>query len=95
MMAELERVICVECGEDFWREDDQAWRVRCVPCWLASKRSRPTKIDQSQAFHDLRAELGSNIKALLQLTHPDKHAGSRTATEVTQWLLSLRQRLGL
>ena len=28
--------------------------------------------------------------ALIALAHPDKHNGSRLATETTQWLLSLR-----
>lgn len=30
------------------------------------------------------------LKRLIQLCHPDKHDGSKTATEVTQFLLSLR-----
>jgi hypothetical protein len=32
----------------------------------------------------------NRIMALIALTHPDKHNGSRLATETTQWLLSLR-----
>ena len=30
------------------------------------------------------------LMALIALAHPDKHSGSRLATETTQWLLSLR-----
>jgi hypothetical protein len=30
------------------------------------------------------------LMALISLAHPDKHSGSRLATETTQWLLSLR-----
>ena len=36
------------------------------------------------------------LKALIGLAHPDRHNGSRVATEITQWLLaqrSLRPRL--
>jgi len=30
------------------------------------------------------------LRALIRLCHPDHHGGSRLATEVTQWLLELR-----
>ena len=30
------------------------------------------------------------LKKLLHLAHPDKHGGSKIATEATQWLLSMR-----
>lgn len=95
MMTERERVICADCGDDFWRDGGQQWRIRCVPCWLALKGKRPVKIDQAEAFNDLRAEIGSNIKPLLQLVHPDRNNNSETSTRLTQWLLSLRDRLGL
>lgn len=32
------------------------------------------------------------IKQLLLLCHPDKHGNSKAATEVTQWLLSVRRK---
>lgn len=31
------------------------------------------------------------LKKLLHLAHPDKHSGSKIATEATQWLLSQRE----
>lgn len=95
MMAERERIACAECGADFWRDEDQDWRVRCVPCWKRSKKERLAKIDQSEAFNDLKAELGSNIKALIALCHPDRQSNSEQANRITAWLLSLRDRLGL
>jgi len=33
----------------------------------------------------------ARIRQLLQLVHPDKHAGSALAGEITAWLLSLRK----
>lgn len=33
----------------------------------------------------------ARIRQILQLVHPDKHAGSALAGEVTAWLLSLRK----
>jgi hypothetical protein len=37
-----------------------------------------------------RAIPSERLMALITLAHPDKHNGSRLATETTQWLLSLR-----
>ncbi len=31
------------------------------------------------------------LRQLIQLCHPDKHNGSATANEVTQWLLTLKK----
>lgn len=32
----------------------------------------------------------SRVRQLIQLCHPDRHGGSPTSVEVTQWLLGLR-----
>ena len=32
------------------------------------------------------------IEQLIRLCHPDKHDGNSVATEVTQWLLSMRRK---
>jgi hypothetical protein len=32
----------------------------------------------------------SQLKDLIRLCHPDKHQGNKKATEITQWLISLR-----
>lgn len=32
----------------------------------------------------------ARVRQLLQLCHPDKHGGSKTATEITQWLLAIK-----
>jgi hypothetical protein len=34
----------------------------------------------------------AQVKALIHLCHPDKHGGSEKATEVTKWLLALRDK---
>ena len=33
------------------------------------------------------------LPLLIRLSHPDRHEGSRTSTEVTQWLLQLKREL--
>lgn len=36
---------CIDCGEEFWREDDERWKVRCYPCWREHK-DRERRSDQ-------------------------------------------------
>ncbi|EFQ42676.1 hypothetical protein PA39016_004010084 [Pseudomonas aeruginosa 39016] len=43
--------------------------------------------NEAKAMQKLHPEL---VKRLILLCHPDKHGGSQTATEVTQWLLTQR-----
>ena len=85
---------CVDCGRRFWRDPDEDWKVRCFECWLAMKAR--TGGDAHRASSDNAstvAELAENLPALIVLCHPDKHAGSAASTRVTQWLLTLRQRI--
>jgi hypothetical protein len=97
MSKPLERAVCIDCGGGFWREPEQsAWRFRCVPCWLARRADladRPPT-DHARAFNDLRAEIGTNFRALVQLIHPDRHGNS--ATDAPHAMVEfLRERLGL
>lgn len=41
----------------------------------------------------LDREIKENLRALIQLCHPDKHNGSQGATQITQWLLTVKRRL--
>ncbi|MEO6269838.1 MAG: hypothetical protein ABIP08_06005 [Lautropia sp.] len=88
------------------READEAWKTRCLSCWKRSKAPKPrddrdlwyrrgfeaglaeTAALQEAAPGRLDAAL---IRQLLQLTHPDKHGGSKLATKVTARLLDLRK----
>ena len=88
MMAERERVICTECGADFWRDDSPRWRIRCLSCRKRSKNERPAPVTDYNAYSDPRAEIGSDFKPLL--CHPDRHGNSEEANRVTAWLLKLR-----
>jgi len=38
--------ICTDCGSRFYRQPDETWKRRCLPCWKASKATaRPTDLD--------------------------------------------------
>ncbi len=69
----------------------KAFYNRCFPCWMTAQGA---VVKASTASTDwLRAELGEHFGALIQLTHPDRHANSDLATGTTQWLLALRSKL--
>jgi hypothetical protein len=83
---------CPRCGRE-----KKAFFALCWRCKTA---------DEMRAAHEMgfasglaagikkggQAQLdATRLRQLLQLCHPDKHNGSRTAVEVTQWLLSQRK----
>jgi hypothetical protein len=34
---------CNQCGDDFWREDDEWWKKLCFDCWKESKSTDDPK----------------------------------------------------
>lgn len=52
-------------------------------------RAKAKQLMQAAASGDLTQE---RITQLIRLCHPDKHGNSRAATDVTQWLLSMRRK---
>jgi len=113
---------CCDCGEDFWRGDDETWKVRCLDCWKADKAAKESARHEDRAANksthanhtnekalleaywrgwNAHRELAESepsptfdktrIRELLQLCHPDKHAGSALAAKVTQWLNEIKR----
>jgi hypothetical protein len=80
------RARCLDCGEVFQREADEGWKKRCFSCWLKTKSAAP---DPDPCCWEFR----ENLRELIVLAHPDKHGGSALSTRMTQWLLSVRQRV--
>lgn len=92
--------VCEDCGKTFERRPSEAWKRLCTPCWKAGV----TRDAEDRAWH-AGYEAGkrsavpaegldkSRLRALLQLCHPDKHAGSDLATATTAWLLTIKARL--
>ena len=101
---------CKQCGDTFWREDNETWKRLCLGCWLERKRQEDGReAELQQEIEQLRASLASArraaasagpsldrrfLKRIVSLTHPDKHGGSEAATEVTQQLLAIMNRQG-
>lgn len=83
---------CIDCNRPFYRDDGEAWKVRCFACWLATKKA-PEASTRRHEPDPIRDELAENLPALLMLAHPDKHNGSALANRVTAWLLDVRRRL--
>lgn len=116
---------CTDCGGDFWRDDGEPWKVRCLDCWKAHKaakenarqdraanesKHRDHNLDdrEREAWYRRGYEAGhaaaiaisegppspidkGRLRELLQLCHPDKHAGSALAAKVTQWLNEIKR----
>lgn len=38
---------CTACGDAFWREDSETWKVRCYSCWKARRWQQATSADRS------------------------------------------------
>lgn len=98
-MTERVEVPCADCREPFYRDADKPWRIRCYVCWADWQSTKERQVLDSatagQQLADLRAELGSNLRGLVQLCHPDRHGDSELATRTTTWLNGLKTRLGL
>lgn len=82
---------CIDCGREFHRDEDEGWKLRCLPCWIATRPAHGTA--PTPAPDPIREEIAGELRALLMLCHPDKHANSALANRVTKWLLELRDRL--
>ena len=99
---------CKQCGDTFWRDEGEEWKRLCLDCWLEKKRKEDGReAELQQEIEQLRVSLANArreaasarplldrrfIKRIISLTHPDKHGGSETATEITQQLLAIMQR---
>lgn len=91
---------CRICGADAGPEK---WRTLCRSCFKEMKRREEEATVRE--IDNLRAEIGrlnvltakqttipaARLRQLIQLCHPDKHNGSATSNEVTQWLLEMRK----
>ena len=82
---------CHDCGERFQRDADEDWKRLCLRCWIATQPPRRPR--SAPKADPIRDELHEHLRPLLMLCHPDKHAGSAIATNITQWLLSVRERI--
>lgn len=40
---------CIDCGDAFWREDDEDWKRRCLSCWKASKAAKENARHEDRA----------------------------------------------
>ncbi|MBK6278762.1 MAG: hypothetical protein IPF57_11805 [Gammaproteobacteria bacterium] len=103
----IQEARCTDCGAWFAREAGETWKVRCLDCWKASKAAREGGTCHEGAMcrrcYEAGVAAGRSITAtvldkvrlreLIQLAHPDKHAGSALAVRVTAWLNDQRRAL--
>jgi len=58
-----------------------------LDCWRLSRRPHGAPVPAQAAAPVIEPTM---VRRLLQLCHPDKHAGSEAAVVATQFLLGLR-----
>lgn len=103
---------CIDCGEEFWRENNERWKVRCYSCWRAKKEEelalkdweeselRRLQAEVKKLYHDqaryqmLLEGLRYHLTFLIFACHPDRNNNDPRATEVTKWLLEIREVFG-
>ena len=78
--------ICAHSGKSFTPK--YAKLKLCYDCWRLREDLFET-VDENNKTID---ELQGNIRGLLMLCHPDKHGNNKTSTEMTTWLLSVREK---
>ena len=92
----MAKVKCVDCGSEFDNRDFD-YRVRCMPCYLDYRDSKVNPFarkatDKRIAIPKEWDEFLTEIPALLQLCHPDKHSESGGSKRVTSWLLKVKKK---
>ena len=102
-MCDTCTIICERCNLRFVSHDER--HKTCLVCWKELKGYKLTLVDDAfrdlqfvllehedyLAGRDKPAMLTSGqIYDLIQLCHPDRHNGSKRSTELTKWLLELR-----
>ncbi len=105
--AGLGSATCTRCAGTFRRRADEAWKRLCYACWKGGRdddayaRGYAAGVASAKAHAlftapkpaALPAGLDKRIRQLLQLCHPDKHAGSPLSNDVTQWLNDVKREM--
>lgn len=92
--------LCVDCwkakkgldGSSGW----ESWERRRIRDLEAEVWHLETELSRTReelfSTPEVPTEFILNLKKIISLCHPDKHAGSEVATEITKMLLNLRDR---
>jgi hypothetical protein len=80
-------ILCPACKRRSFLQDEP-WKRVCVSCYLERKGAVPPSAPaRAQAVAPIAPDM---LRRLIQLCHPDKHAGSEAAATATRFLLELR-----
>jgi DNA-directed RNA polymerase subunit RPC12/RpoP len=92
---------CIDCGDEFFREYEERWKVRCVRCWRRNKHNKNddayeylatliTLRDENQRLKEQVLALEEHLRFLIFAAHPDRNPGKEDqAKKATQFLLEL------
>ena len=86
---------CRSCGRDI--SDRPKRHFLCLHCYAdAARRLKVGETPMTASSGPTCRSIGLTAERatqLIKLAHPDLHDGSEAATDATQWLLAVRERL--
>ena len=85
---EAHTATCPSCNDTYLM--DAHWKKVCLKCYLKTKGKTYAPPHARQVAQGGATIEPDMLRRLLQLCHPDRHAGSQAALLATQWLLQLR-----
>jgi hypothetical protein len=92
---------CIDCGDEFFREYEEQWKVRCVRFWRRNKHKKNddayeylatliTLRDENQRLKEQVLALEEHLRFLIFAAYPDRNPGKEDqANKATQFLLGL------
>lgn len=84
MPKNLNKRVCIECGEEFFTVSNNT-DMPCLDCVLNTPAAiRESVPDQYKTFLN-------NLDSIISLCHPDKHGNSDKSNRITQWLIEVRK----
>jgi hypothetical protein len=100
------KVRCVPCWRKMKNRKDSTTAVGNVSQELANANRKINKLEfkiellideliEAEQTSNIETELADRMRALISLVHPDKHGNSQTATDVTVWLLDIKEKAAI
>lgn len=68
----MKRALCSDCGKAFFREEDEAWKALCIPCFKRSKTlERHAELERAEARALTAENEAANLRGQLRQAHAE------------------------
>ena len=100
------KVRCVPCWRKWKNRQGSTTVVGNVSRELTNATRKINKLEftiqclieelfEAEQTSNIEAELAERMRTLISLVHPDKHGNSQAATDITVWLLDIKQKAAI